>query len=58
VPAGSGLGAHAYAQAAADAGRYGLYAGTQIPGDLAAGRRVGAQAGAAAWTEAERYFGG
>jgi hypothetical protein len=47
-----------YDRAAKEAGLAGLYAGTQIPADVAAGFRVGSEVGTKAWARAARYFAG
>jgi Na+-translocating ferredoxin:NAD+ oxidoreductase RnfD subunit len=51
-------GRRAYRRAADEEGISGLYAGTQIPADDVAGRRIGSQVGKQAWALAERYFAG
>jgi hypothetical protein len=59
LPAGSSLPRWGtYRRVAEEAGLSGLYAGTQIPADDAAGRRVGSAVGKKAWALAERYFAG
>jgi hypothetical protein len=59
LPAGTGLPRWGtYRHAADEEGLAGLYAGTQIPADDSAGRRLGSRIGKAAWALAERYFAG
>jgi Na+-translocating ferredoxin:NAD+ oxidoreductase RnfD subunit len=47
-----------YRHAADQEGLAGVDAGTQIPADDVAGRRLGSRVGKAAWALAERYFNG
>jgi len=49
---------HVYQRTADEEGISGLYAGTQIPADDVAGRRLGSRVGRQAWALAERYFSG
>jgi hypothetical protein len=51
-------GSPRYRRLADEEGISGVYAGTQIPGDDTAGRRLGSQVGKQAWALAERYFTG
>jgi Na+-translocating ferredoxin:NAD+ oxidoreductase RnfD subunit len=51
-------GSRAYRRAADEQAISGLYAGTQIPADDVAGRRLGSRVGKKAWALAERYFAG
>jgi len=51
-------GSRAYRRAADEEGISGLYAGTQIPADDVAGRRLGSRVGNEAWALAQRYFSG
>ncbi|NNL48821.1 MAG: vanadium-dependent haloperoxidase, partial [Acidimicrobiia bacterium] len=47
-----------YRDAADQAGQSRLYGGIHVPADDLAGRKIGAQCGAAAWTHAQSYFAG
>jgi hypothetical protein len=51
-------GRHQYRHLADEEGLSGLYGGTQIAADDAAGRRIGSQVGTRAWALAGRYFSG
>jgi hypothetical protein len=51
-------GRSVYRKTADEEGLSGLYAGTQIPADDVAGRRLGSRVGRNAWALAERYFAG
>ncbi|HEX2427486.1 MAG TPA: FG-GAP-like repeat-containing protein, partial [Gaiellaceae bacterium] len=55
-PTRMGLPWTTYRSAADEAGLAGVFAGTQTAADDIAGRRVGAAAGARAWTRAQRFF--
>jgi hypothetical protein len=59
LPAATGLpGWRTYRHAADEEGLSGIYAGTQIPADDLAGRRLGSRIGRSAWALAKRYFAG
>ncbi len=47
-----------YRDAADQAGQSRLYGGIHVPADDLAGRKIGAECGAAAWTVAQTYFAG